>query len=288
MMPPSAAKVAARVSPMETPMRAASTGRQQRSASPHGLAVRPLAAPLARGIAGAGRLDLDHLGPEIGKPLARLHHTAVSGPGNSGGPLVNGAGKLVGIVASGGDGRFEAIPATEIVKLKARSGAEYRVISDRIGMAYRMCTETLEAANASNRRLAFSCMAFLAAQCTSSGNRQLMDLAGQVFAGQRHFDRAIAMFERALDQDSNAINTLVSMAIALHLDRRYEDETSHLRRLLDILPADPQVLRLAIQAGTWGGDKELAERAFGLLTQHHPQMALAARGFLDRPSAPPR
>ena len=193
-----------------------------------------------------------------------------------------------GLSRFGGDGRFEAIPATEIVKLKARSGAEYRVISDRIGMAYRMCTETLEAANASNRRLAFSCMAFLAAQCTSSGNRQLMDLAGQVFAGQRHFDRAIAMFERALDQDSNAINTLVSMAIALHLDRRYEDETSHLRRLLDILPADPQVLRLAIQADTWGGDKELAERAFGLLTQHHPQMALAARGFLDRPSAPPR
>ena len=82
--------------------------------------------------------------PAAGKPLARLHHTAVSGPGNSGGALVNGAGKLVGIITSGGDGRFEAIPATEIARLKARSGAEYRVISERIGLAYRMCTETLE------------------------------------------------------------------------------------------------------------------------------------------------
>ena len=227
------------------------------------------------------------LSPALGKPLARLHHTAVSRPGNSGGALVNGAGKLVGIVTSGGDGRFEAIPATEIGRLIAQSGAGHRMESDRIGLAYRKCIEALDAAKAANRRRAPSPMAFMAEPCTASGNRQLMDLAGQVFGRQRHFDRAIAMFERALDQDPNAINSMVAMAVALHLARRYGEETPHLRRLLDILPADAQILRLAIQAGTWGGDKELAERAFGLLAEHHPRMVPAARGFMDRAAPRP-
>ena len=224
--------------------------------------------------------------PATGKPLARLHHTALSQPGNSGGALVNSEGKLVGIVTSGGEGRFEAIPATEIARLKAQSGDEHRLKSDRIGLAYKKCTEALDAANASNQRLAPSHITFMAEQCTSSDNRQLMDLAGQVFGRQRQFDQAIALFERALDQDPNAINSIVAMAITLHLARRYEDEISHLRRLLDIAPADAQILRLAIQAGTWGGDKELAEQAFGLLVEHHPRTAPAARGFMDRP--PPR
>ena len=226
------------------------------------------------------------LPPALGRPLARLHHTAVSQPGNSGGALVNGAGKLVAIATSGGDGRFEAIPASEIARLKAQSGDGHRKISDRIGLAYRKCTEALAAANASNQRLAPSHMALINEQCTLSGNRQLMDLAGLVFGRQRHLDQAIVLFERALNQDPNAINSLVAMAVTLHLARRYDDETAYLQRLLDILPADAQILRLAIQAGTWTGNKAMAEQAFGLLAKHHPRLAPSARGFIDRP--PPR
>ena len=99
----------------------------------------------------------------------------------------------------GGDGRFEASPTSEIARLKAQSGDGYRKISDRIGLAYRKCTEALDAANASNRRLAPPPIAYLAEQCAASGNCQLIDLAGQVFGRQRHFDCAIVLFERALD-----------------------------------------------------------------------------------------
>ena len=43
------------------------------------------------------------LAPAPGHPLARLHHSAQGQPGTSGGALVDGAGRLVGIVAAGGD-----------------------------------------------------------------------------------------------------------------------------------------------------------------------------------------
>ena len=95
--------------------------------------------PLARGEAGegllyaigaddaSGRIRVYAPGhrlaaPAEGKPLARLHHTARSQPGNSGGALVNENGWLVGIVAAGGDGRNDAIPASRLADLEAASG----------------------------------------------------------------------------------------------------------------------------------------------------------------------
>ncbi|MCB1387677.1 MAG: trypsin-like peptidase domain-containing protein, partial [Rhodobacteraceae bacterium] len=60
--------------------------------------------------------------PAEGFARARLYSTAYSQPGNSGGALVDAEGRLVGIVASGGEGRFEAIPAAMIDALKTRSG----------------------------------------------------------------------------------------------------------------------------------------------------------------------
>ena len=73
---------------------------------------------------GEGRVIL---APAPAKPLARLHHSAYSQPGNSGGALVDAAGRLVAIVTSGGEGRNEAIPAREIARLRAMSGAGHLV-----------------------------------------------------------------------------------------------------------------------------------------------------------------
>jgi hypothetical protein len=67
------------------------------------------------------------------RPLARLHHDAYSQPGHSGGALVDEAGRLVGIVASGGEGRFEAIPAAAIAALSARSGPDFAAASAESG-----------------------------------------------------------------------------------------------------------------------------------------------------------
>ena len=49
-------------------------------------------------------------GPDKSAALGRLHVTAQMQPGVSGGALIDGDGKLIGIAVGGGEGRNEAIP----------------------------------------------------------------------------------------------------------------------------------------------------------------------------------
>ena len=221
--------------------------------------------------------------PAAGKPLARLHHTARSQPGNSGGALVDAEGRLVAIVTSGGSGRFEAIPATEIARLRALSGPDHAEANRRIGLAYRQCTEAIDQAAASRQAMRAPHIAFIAERCRTSNNRQLLDLAGQTLGRRGHHADAIAMFAAALDQDPGALNARLGLVVTLHLAQRYQDELAHLRRLIAVLPRDLQVLRFAIQAGTWAGDKALAREGLTLMKTHHPKLAPLAERFMNAP-----
>ncbi|MCH8213884.1 MAG: trypsin-like peptidase domain-containing protein [Proteobacteria bacterium] len=227
------------------------------------------------------------LPPAKGKPLARLHHSAHSQPGNSGGALVDGAGRLVGIVTSGGEGRHEAIGATQLAVLRARSGPRYADASRALGVHYRKCIEALEQARRGPAEAALGDA--IAESCVASGNRQLFDLAGQFFGRARRVDDSVAMFERALEQDPNAINSRLGLAVMLDFSRRYGAAVPHLAWLLGVVPADRRVLRLAVQVGKWGGNADLAQRALALLEKHHPDLAPRARDFLadDRPPPGP-
>ncbi|MCH7691815.1 MAG: trypsin-like peptidase domain-containing protein [Proteobacteria bacterium] len=227
------------------------------------------------------------LPPAKGKPLARLHHSAQSQPGNSGGALVDGAGRLVGIVTSGGEGRHEAIGATQLAVLRARSGPRYADASRALGVHYRKCIEALEQARRGPAEAALGDA--IAESCVASGNRQLFDLAGQFFGRARRVDDSVAMFERALEQDPNAINSRLGLAVMLDFSRRYGAAVPHLAWLLGVVPADRRILRLAVQVGKWGGNADLAQRALALLEKHHPDLAPRARDFLadDRPPPGP-
>jgi len=216
--------------------------------------------------------------PAQDKPLARLHHDAYSQPGNSGGALVDSDGRLVAIIASGGEGRFEAIPAGQIARPEAMSGPAHEKTSGKIGGAVRACVEALETARIDAIREI----------CPVTKNRQLWDVAGQKLGRRGLFDEAVGIFTRALNQDPNAVNSMLSMAVTLHLAGRYIEEIPHLRRLLGIMPSDAQVLRLSIQAGVWGADKELARAALKLLQRHHPTMAGAAGKFIESNPPPPK
>ena len=222
-----------------------------------------------------------------GKPLARLHHDAEAEPANSGGALVDARGRLVGIIASGGEGRNEAIPAAAIAELERLSGPDHAEASRALGDAYRYCDERIAAVEQRERRMADGTAVVILQTCGDTRNRQFFDLAGKLFGTLGRIDEALEMYRRALEQDPHAPNARIGMAVTLHLARRYEEELPHLRWLLEVIPADPQILRFAIQAGTWGGDPELAKRALSLLETHHPNMAPAARRFLER-SPPPR
>ena len=226
--------------------------------------------------------------PPEGKSLARVHHSARSQPGNSGGALFDRDGALVAIITSGGEGRNEAIPVSEIAALKAQSGPDQALISARIGLAYRKCSEALDAVQGSGQRMAPSNAEFLYSQCQATGNRQLYDDAGRMLGRQQFIDEALDLFTKSLDQDPNGLNTRLSLAISLHVAQRYEDEIPHLKHLMKVLPTDAQVLRLAIQAGKWGGDDVLAQKAFGLLVEHHPQLKAVAERFMQQPPPPRR
>ena len=221
-------------------------------------------------------------------PLARLHMDAPALPGNSGGAVVDELGHLVGIVASGGEGRNEAIPATEITRVEKNSGPAYTDASITIGHAYRTCVDTLNDVSAVRGPLPDEISAALSNSCRASNNRQLMDLAGQALGQRRDIDGSLALLGASYAQDPNAPNTVVSLAITYHLAQRWAEEIPVLKHGLELLPDDVQLLRLALQAGIWGGEQELADFAMSRIETVLPQMAPAARRFYDNPPPAPQ
>ena len=243
--------------------------------------------PLARGVAGEGLLYAigadDASGrvrvyapghrlaaPAEGKPLARLHHTARSQPGNSGGALVNENGWLVGIVAAGGEGRNDAIPASRLADLEAASGPGREAESAVLGRAYRDCIESIEAV----------ALDALADVCRATGNRQLIDLAGQRLGRAERYDASARLYRAALEIDPDSVNSIVGLVVTLHRAERWNDEAAVLRGLIERLPADFQFLRMSVQAGKFAGDAALVDRALALIGQHHADALDAANEFL--------
>jgi hypothetical protein len=227
------------------------------------------------------------LAPAPGKPRARIHHAARSQPGHSGGALVDAQGRLIGIVAAGGEGNNEAIPAAAIAALLAERGPAFAQAARARGAATRVCSEALERANRVGPRLNEALAKALERACTMSGNRQLLDLAGQALGRSARHDRAIALFERALAEDPNAINARIGLAVTLQLARRYGAAAPHLAWLLDVKPDNLQVLRMATLSGKWGRAPGLSARALALIEAHHPLMAPSARKFLGSPDPTP-
>ncbi len=224
--------------------------------------------------------------PRADRPLSRLHHTASSQAGSSGGALVDANGRLVGVITSGGNGRYEAIPSTAIEALRQYTGPLFKKTSAAIGQAIRLCTDTLKSAEAANAPIRGDQADKLAAACRLGGNRQLIDMASYALGQFGHFDRAIEMFIGVLNEDPYAVNARIGLVVSYHTAGRFEDELVHLSWLLDYAGDDVQVLRLAIQAGVWTGDVDLAQRAFEQLKGVDPKMAEAAQQFLTNP--PPR
>jgi len=227
--------------------------------------------------------------PDELHPLARLHHQAFSEPGNSGGAMVDRAGKLVGIIASGGEGRSEAVPATEITRLRALSGAGFKQINGETGVAVRVCTLKIEELQSLRPRSIDDQEAMaVSTACRRSFNRQLLELAGQVLGRFGWFDESVALLKTALSEDPNAINSRVSLIVTQSIAGRYEASIEHIRWLLDHKVEDLQILRFGIQSGIWGGDRKLAERALARLKDLNPQMALSAERFLAAPPSRPK
>lgn len=228
------------------------------------------------------------LPPAESAPLARLHVRARMQPGVSGGALVGETGELMGIAVGGGDGRFEAIPASDVLRLLAlredRNAAE---VTTRLGNAFALCASGLDSAR--DGRADAQTLRGIVGDCGAAANQGQLLEAGRVLAGAGDFDEAAALHGSAVDQVPNSINARMSLLVSLQLGARFEEMTPHARRLMEMAPEDPQALRFAIQSGVWGDDPQLAEAGYTALLAADPIQAQAARRFIDSaPPAPPR
>ena len=226
--------------------------------------------------------------PAEGAELGRLHVQSRMQPGVSGGALVTGRGELVGIAVGGGDGRFEAMPLESVRSLLAlRMDAAATDVTRRLGESYSDCTAELD--KIQPRAADESALDTLFAVCTATMNHGMLLEAGRILARAGAFDGAIALHAQAVAQVPNSINARISLLVSQQLGGRFEDMTGHARRLIELVPDDPQALRFAIQSGVWGNEPELAEEAYRALLKADPQQARAARRFIDNaPPAPTR
>lgn len=224
--------------------------------------------------------------PAKDKPLSRIHHSAYTQQGNSGGALVNDEGKLVGIVASGGEGRYEAVPASALAALQIEANDEAALKGAEIGNAIKVCTLNLEQLYGQRGPLAEEDAKALATSCKRTGNRQYYDLAGQTLSQRRRVQDALSLFEASVAQDPHAVNSRLNLVITYHIARQYERELPHLQWLMEHAGDNLQVLRFAIQVGVWTGDQALADRALAKLKEVNPNAAPAAERFMKSP--PPR
>ncbi len=209
--------------------------------------------------------------PAAGKPLARLHHSAYSQPGNSGGGLFDEDGRLVAIITGGGEGRNDAIPAARLAELRAMSGPEHADASAALGRAYRDCIEGLEGA----------VLDALDTVCRASGNRQLIENAGRTFGEAGRYVTSAALFRAALAIDPNSLNSAIGLAVTLHRDDLWDEEAAILRDVVAAVPDDFAILRMAVQAGKFAEDVVLIERALAGIEVHFPDALDAARAFVE-------
>ena len=225
--------------------------------------------------------------PVSNHPFARIHSSAYSQPGNSGGALVDAQGRLVAVIASGSEGRFDAIPASEIAKLKAMSGQKYQARSQELGEALRICTERLESLRGNIRSLTAQTARALHDDCAASFNRPLFDQAAQLLGRAGRRELSLALSKLAVDRDPNAVASRLSLVITMMFSQSYKAALPHVQKLVALAPENQSVQRFAIQIGKWGGDLALAKKGLELVKQHNPAQAAAAQRFFDANLPPP-
>lgn len=213
-------------------------------------------------------------------PQARIHTNARALPGNSGGAVVDAEGRLVGILASG-DGKIsEVISASHIRTVIASASPDHRQSFLSTGGAIRRCADALYDAAGITRDPPEDLVSVIETECAASGNRQLFDQAGQTFGRWWMFDRSKAFLKRSLALDPDSPNTLMSMAVTLHLNRESAAERPILERYLAIDPANTQALRMAVQVAGAIGDRDFGYMVLDLMRAHNPAAVPMAESFL--------
>jgi hypothetical protein len=213
---------------------------------------------------------------------ARIHTNARALPGTSGGAVVDAEGHLVGILASG-DGKIsEVIPARHIADVAERTSDTHAAAFSMTGRAIRECADALYDTASISRDPPLDLVGVIEESCMAAGNKQLLDQAGQSFGRWWMFARSRTFLERSLDLDPDSPNSLMSLAVTLHLDRDMAAEMPVLKRYLAIDPANAQALRMAVQVAGGLGEREFGMQALELMRRHNPAAVPLAESFLEQ------
>ncbi|WP_153769690.1 trypsin-like peptidase domain-containing protein [Labrenzia sp. CE80] len=220
--------------------------------------------------------------------LGRLHVTSHMQPGVSGGALVDSEGRLVGIAAGGGEGRFEALPAQDVLTLLAsRDTPDALAVHGALGRALALCSEAMALTGASpSSGIEADLVERISETCHLSRNQGQYLEAGRLLGIAGAVEEAIALHQAAVDQVPNSLNARFSLLTSMQLAGRYEATLPHARFVLENAPADARALRVAIQSGVWGGDQTLAREALAQMKEVDASQAEAALRFIESP--PPR
>ena len=214
-------------------------------------------------------------------PQARIHTDARALPGNSGGAVVDADGRLVGILASGDGKLSEVIPAEHINVLLSRSGSQHETAFFDQGKALRICADTLYFAAEIPRNPPLPLIRKITDNCRKANNKQLYDQAGQLFGKWWMFVESEQFLLLSQTADPNSPNTLMSLAVTYHLDRRPEQGRPVLKRYLELDPANAQALRLGIQTAGLLKDRPFADEVLELMRQHNPAALPLAESFIS-------
>ena len=212
---------------------------------------------------------------------ARIHTAAKSLPGNSGGAVVDDNGNLVGFLASGDGNINEVISLSSLNGVLKNTNNKHNIEFFKIGRFIRLCADSLEIAFNVQRNPDPVLMHNITTNCWNSNNKQLIDQAGQTFGRLGDLKKSSKFLERSIEMDPMSPNSLLSLAITYHIDRKLNKERPIILRLLKLIPEDPQVLRLGVQVAGILKDKKMSETILNLMSLHNKEALPLAKKFID-------
>ena len=214
-------------------------------------------------------------------PSSRIHTDAESLPGNSGGAVIDKNFNLVGFLASGDGNYNEIVPIQSLEKVIKKSNIKVKKEFVKQGKNIRICADTLEFSYKFQRKPPDNLINKIQTICNLSNNKQLFDQVGQTFGRWGLFEKSILFLNKSLKLDPYSPNTLLSIAISFHIKRDIVSEKPIILKLLDLIPEDPQVLRLGVQVAGYLRDKSLAKRILNLMKEHNPAALPLAKDYLQ-------
>ncbi len=219
--------------------------------------------------------------PDLEKyPAARIHSNSKALPGNSGGAVVDKHGMLVGVLASGDNRISETIPSANLQRVFESLDEKHTEDFSEIGGFIRKCADALHASVSILKNPNNSIISKIERNCLSSGNKQLVDQAGQTFGRWWMFELSEKFLRESESLDPGSPNTLMSLAVTYHLSRRPEQTVDVLKRYIKLDPSNHQALRMSIQSAGMAKDRAFADLALELMQRHNPSALPLAKSYI--------